>query len=296
MIKGVATGNWTGADNERRALQGNVDASGGFLLPASLSDITLDFLRDASVLSQAGVRVIEMKDRVYGIPRLASDPVSYWRSENVAITESSPTFERADLRSFTCGALVDLSQELFEDARDAGDVVAKAIAGSLASEFDRAGLLGSGAGEPTGLLNADDISINAATGAIDLDGLIDAGKTLEDSNVRATGRDIAMVTNPAVAYYIFKLKDGGGDYQELPFPVSNWIGPLVTNNISDNTMFIGRFSDLVMGVRTPIRIEVSREAGDRFAKLQVGVRGHLRGDFVVQRPASFRILDGITGV
>jgi HK97 family phage major capsid protein len=178
-LRGLLTGDWTNADAERRALAGNTDTAGGFLLPDLLSDQIIDHLRDASVLSQAGVRTLDMKDRVYGIPRAVSDVTAYWRSENVKVTESEPSFARADLQPHTCAALARISIELFQDSRGVGDAVTRSIAGALALALDYAGLEGSGAGQPQGLLNTSGVTKQTSFGALSWDGLINQGLVLE---------------------------------------------------------------------------------------------------------------------
>ena len=63
---------------------------------------------------------------------------------------------------------------------------------------------------------------------------------------------------------------------------------------SDESQIIaGDFSQMLMGIRSEIRVEILRE---RFMdNLQFGLIAHARVDFAAARESAFTVLDGVTG-
>ena len=60
--------------------------------------------------------------------------------------------------------------------------------------------------------------------------------------------------------------------------------------------YVGDFRQLFIGMRTSIRLDVSREASDgsegAFTNFQVWIRAALRADVAVVRPDHFNLIDG----
>lgn len=100
------------------------------------------------------------------------------------------------------------------------------------------------------------------------------------------------------------------DTQGQPLkPPASWekMGKLVSNQIPINLTkgtatnaseaYVGQFDQLIIGMMSPIRVDVSKEANDSrssaFKNLQVFVRAFLRADMLLMRPSWFCVLDGI---
>jgi HK97 family phage major capsid protein len=70
-----------------------------------------------------------------------------------------------------------------------------------------------------------------------------------------------------------------------------------TKQASDTEAFVGQWSQLIIGVRTDLVIEASREAtsssGNAFQSLQVKVRAYLRADIALAHPQHFVYMSGI---
>ncbi len=58
--------------------------------------------------------------------------------------------------------------------------------------------------------------------------------------------------------------------------------------------YLGDFSNALIGVRSPIDIQVSDVAGDVFQKRKVAIRGFMRADFVLGRNNDIVRLHGFT--
>lgn len=69
---------------------------------------------------------------------------------------------------------------------------------------------------------------------------------------------------------------------------------LTTGTSSDTSeVYVGRWSDLLIGVRPTIGVRV-RQLNERFAdNMQVGLLAWLRADVQLARPAAFSILTGV---
>lgn len=301
VVRCMVTGDASRLSREERDLVGNT-GSGSLVLPQSITDRLIDQLRAQSVLLSRGARTVRLEDRIFGIPRWTSDPVSSWVAEGRnAIPESTPTVERVDLRPKTVAALVELSEELFQDSPDLGSSLLRAIAGALAAEIDRVGFIGDGASEPRGIFNDDDVSHNSSFGAasgLSYDTLIDALSVLEANNINVRGRRsrVSILMGDNVANQYDKKKDGNGQYVAFPdVPILQNKEITVSTNMGDRIM-VGEVPQLVYGIRRDVTIDVSKEAGSNFNELMVSVRGFARCDWAVQQPSAFRLISGITGL
>ncbi|MDI7245856.1 MAG: phage major capsid protein [Bacillota bacterium] len=304
FVRGIVTGSWQNAEAERRALSTTPDASGGFLIPEPLAVYVIDLARANSVALQAGVSTMLMESKTLTVPKLAADPTTGWKAEGVAIPEDATTaFEAVTLTSKTLACLVRMSLELFEDAPTAGQAVERAISAAMALAIDKAVLLGSGTGEePLGIANTTGIqSISMGTNGAAItsyDPFSQAAEKIATEN----GQAWAVVLHPRDMGAIDRLKDSTG--QPLQAPAS-WdsLRKLTTSTIpTDLTQgtavnaslaLLGDFSLVYLGVRLPISLEISREAGDAFAKGQILIRARWRGDVAVARPKHIVKITGI---
>jgi HK97 family phage major capsid protein len=158
-LRGMATGEWDGADHERALAEATVGA-GGALVPAPLSARVIDLARNATRVFQAGAITVPMTSQTLALARLTSEGSPVWKTEGSNITAADLAFDRVTFTARTLVRRVDLSVELFEDADPSSeDVIARSFAGQMAVELDRVALLGSGTPpEPRGVLNMSGIT------------------------------------------------------------------------------------------------------------------------------------------
>ena len=286
-------------DAERRALGGGTDAAGGFTVPTVTSSELIDLARAEMVLAQAGARIVPLTSDQTVIAKVASDPVPAWRVENAAVNESDPTFSGVTLAPKSLAVMIKASVELMQDSLNLEAELPRILARALAGEIDRAGLIGSGSGaEPEGIVNYSGLTANTyAGGALASYGpLLNARGALHGANERLTGFILASRDENALAG--LTATDG----QPLMLPRALEQVPMLHTTAlpvdggagSDESQIIaGDFSQMLMGIRSEIRLELLRE---RFMdNLQFGLIAHARVDFAAARESAFTVLDGVTG-
>jgi len=290
----------TGAKNDRehRALAGGTDAAGGFTVPTTTSAELIDLARANMVLESAGARTLALDSGETIVARLASDPLPAWRVENAAVEAGDPTFSAAVLKPQSIAVLVKASVELMSDSINLEAELPLIMARALALEIDRAGLIGSGtAPEPRGIVNMAGLTANTY-----------AGGTLASYAPILIGRGALHGANERLGAVIMSSRDENtlaglvaSDGQPLQMPRAlEGIRMLHTTALptdggagdDESQIIAGDFEQLLIGVRSGIRVEILRE---RFMdNLQFGLICHARIDFAAARPGAFTVLSGIT--
>ena len=295
-VKGMVTGDWRNADNERRALSEGTDSAGGHLVPAPLSDEVIDLARANSTAIKAGAQTLVMETETLKIPKVTADPTAAWTAENAVISASDPTFSALTLTPTKLGILVKLSVELFEDSPLIERAVTNAISQALGNELDRVVYYGSGSSsEPTGIENTASIGTvqMGANGAAitDYDQFIEAIGDVLVANGPEQG--LAAVMAPRTWETIQRFKDttnqplvGPQAFQDLRKFTTSQIEINQTRGSASNAsdIYLGDFRQVVIGMRSQVRLEMSTSADDGFAKHQVWLKATLRADIGVRRP------------
>jgi HK97 family phage major capsid protein len=235
--------------------------------------------------------------------KVTKDPTAEWKAENALGNESDMEFGSVRFRAKTLIALCRISIELLEDAPNAGQVVENAMAQALGLKLDYAGMLGAGAAEePRGLYNDPDLSlVDLGVDGAELNWYNDliAGYRLVLEN---NGIPQAIIMAPRTITEESAMRDGQGLPLVRPKIIDalKWYSSnqIPTNQVKGNIStascaFLGDFSNLVFGVRSGIRLEVSREEGESFKRMQVVIRAYLRGDCNTTHPAKIAKILGI---
>lgn len=291
MILGPAT------EIERRALAAGADASGGITVPVELSARLIDRMRAQSVVFQAGAQALPLTSDHHVIARVASDPAPAWRMENAAVMQSEPTFDAVRLVPRSLAVLVKVSRELLEDSLNLETALPDIMAAAMAVELDRVALLGTGtAPQPRGIANFAGLTASGfAGGALTYGALVRARTALRSANMEMG----AIVLHPRDEGNLAALTDTTG--QPLATPPALSAIPMLTttalpvnlgNGGDESLVLAGDFSRLLIGVRSSIRIEVSRELFSE--NLQVGFLAHARIDIAAEHNAAFTKLEGVT--
>ncbi len=303
IVRALALGHRQGLTPlEQRLLAEGTDATGGYLVPEVLASQVIDRVRNAMAVMRAGAVTVPMASETLAIARVGqpgsvSPPLgtAAWKTENADIGETDLILERVFFTARTLPVLIKLSVELSEDAANVDQVIERELSQQLALELDRAALLGSGTPpEPKGIVNQTGVattSFNGATPA-DYDVFVDPIGRLWGQNVEPTAR----IYNSALATVVAKLKSSV-DAQPLRAPdVVTAVPAYRTNQIPNDggspdttTLFVGDFSQLLIGMRTSFKLEVTRVAGEAFEKLQVWVRVYLRADVQLAHPEAFDV-------
>jgi HK97 family phage major capsid protein len=317
-LRGLFTGKWQGAELERRAAMTEASApSAGYLIPTPLAAQLIDYARNLSVVMRAGAQTIPMTSSTLSLAKKDSDLTGYWYGEETrtnGLTESGLSLVRLLLQAKTLAVLGRASVELAEDAPNFGDVMAQEIAATMALELDRAVLFGIAAsgwdGLRTWLSNDATHSINevvaGAQGAhlTTFSWFISAIQKILEGNFPGSLDTLAAVMAPRTWGTIEGLTEattnavlrGPDSYNNLRKFVSQQL-PIteVQGSAQDaSTVFVGDFSQVVIGMRTEQTLEVSREGSDAFTRLHVLYRGYLRADWSVLQPKWLTRIVGIT--
>lgn len=309
-LRGIITGNWDGADAERRALSEGTLAAGGYLVPTELSATVIDKARNKARVIQAGAVTVPMQTQTLKIARVTGDPTAAWKAENAAGTVSDLTFDAITFNAKTLFALVKLSVELFEDAPNVDAVVENALAQALAVELDRAALRGSGVDpEPRGIRNVSGVQLidmGANGGQLtDYSKFSQAVQKIQEAN-GPDAEALSVIYAPRTAATLDSKTDNTGQPLQPPASframrkfVTNQIPVNLTKGTANNATdaYVGDFSQCLIGMRTNLTLEVSRTAADSsssaFTNAQVWVRAYLRADVQVARPDHFVVINGI---
>ena len=286
-------------DAERRALGGGTDAAGGFTVPTLTSAELIDLARSEMVLAQAGARIVPLTSDQNVIAKVLTDPIPAWRAENAAVNESDPTFGGVTLAPKSIAVLVKASVELMQDSLNLEAELPRILARALAHEIDRAGLIGSGSGnEPKGIVNYSGLTANTYAGGslASHAPLLNARGALHGANERLgafimASRDenalAGLVASDGQPLQMPRALEGVAMLHTTALPVDGGAGD------DESQIIAGDFSQLLMGIRSEIRVEILRE---RFMdNLQFGLIAHARVDFAASRENAFTVLDGVTG-
>ncbi len=305
-VRGAVTGNWQNAAVELRAMSGGTDALGGYLIPEPLSARLIDRIREVSRVFEAGVSLVPMTVNQLSLARLLTPGSASWKSENDPVGESADlTFDRVTLTAKTLPILARMSRELFDDLSDeAAALIERELLSVLALELDRVVLRGSGVDpEPEGILNQTGVTLTelgSGNGASlnGYDELIDSITSIREAGLEPN----AILYAPRTAGYFDKLKTASGEAYPVP-PTIQGMRRLSTNQVPVNLTvgsssncseaYVCRWAEVLVGMRTDIRVGL-QVLKERYAdNLQIGLLGYLRADVAVAHPEGCVVLTGI---
>jgi HK97 family phage major capsid protein len=291
---------------------GSYDVQGGYLLSPTLSNRVIDLARAHSVVMKAGALTLPMDTSEMALARVTGDPTAAWRAEGVTIPASSMTFGKLTLRAKTLAAIVPVTVEWLEDAANAGSLIESTLAQVLSSELDRVALVGLGsASEPLGIVNTSGVNTTTAVGTPDDYNEVSeaVGSILSDNYAGDLG-NLSWISNPRDAGTFDRLYDNVSGVPLTPTP---WVQQLQRHYTSklpitggagtEGTMVVGDFSEMLIGVRSQVRIEIlpagtatesDGTSHNAASELKRFIRAYLRADIAVMRPQFFNVLSGVT--
>lgn len=309
-VRGLVSGKWDGADFERRALGEGSDATGGVLVPTSLSSAVIDRVRNRARVLEAGATLLPMDTDTVDVPRVAAGVQGAWKLENAPVAVADPAFERVRLNAKTLAVMVKLSYELFEDMTpEASDAITREITGALALELDRVALRGTGIDpEPRGIRNtvgatiiangANGVSLSGLAAGAALDFLVDGAAAVMAANFDPN----AVVYASRTAATLAKARDGQGQPIQRPALIAD-LDELVTNQVPNNLVagtsadtseaYFGEWPQLLIGVRPSLGVRV-KVLDQRYADtMSIGLLAWLRADVALAHPEAFAVSTGL---
>lgn len=297
-LRGIVTGNWTGAAAESAEYRSLTTVSGAALIPQVLSAQVLDAVRAKSVLFQSGAGMVPMTARTVTIPAVKTDPVFAFKAEGEPVEESTIEFEGIELKAKTAYGLVSVTLEALESGQGLDAAVKLAMAEALANLIDAKCLFGAGGIEPAGILLSDKINTVTALSALaNWNPIIEGIGKVRGAN----GDPTALVVNAATDEIMNKFATAEGLPLPMPKVIENIPSRLISNQLPSNLGTGGNESvamvydpqAVVVGIQSPIRVELSREAGDAYKKGVVYLRVYAFCDVALTRPGWVCRIDGL---
>lgn len=280
---------------EQRALQADLDTTGGFIKPPQefVSGL-IKAMDDTTYLLQiANVITLTTADSL-GQASLDADPAdAAWTAEIGTVSEDSTmAFGRRELTPKQLTKLVKVSRKLLRLTPSVETLVNQRLAYKFAVTLEKAGMTGTGAAQPLGVFTASndgistarDVSTGNTTTAMTFDGLIEAKYTLK----AAYWRNARWMMHRDGAKQLRKIKDGEGQYIWHP---SLQVGspdmlldlPLLLSEYAPNTFTTGLYT-AVLGdfnyyhIAIGLNLEMQRLVELYAATSQIGFVGRMEVD------------------
>lgn len=175
---------------EYRALQQDLDVSGGYLVPPEqfMNDLIKN-IDDLVYMRQWATTYTVSNADGMGIPTLEADPAdANWTTELATGSEDSTmSFGKRELRPHPLAKRIKVSRKLMRSVPNVETLVRDRLTYKFAITFEKALLTGSGAGEPLGVFTASadgvptsqDVSTGNTATSITFAGLYEAKYTLK---------------------------------------------------------------------------------------------------------------------
>ena len=201
-IKGMVTGNWENALEERAIAP--ISTSGvGSLIPKELSAQVIDKARNLSLFASAGVPIVPMISNELTFARVKTDPTFAFKEELAEASESGLELEPVTLKSKMAYGYAYVSLEAIRSAQNLTDVIYKAFGQAFANMIDIAMLYGQNGDTfaPDGILNNADINTIAAQNVLWED-YIKAVGLIKRANGIPTIMGINAATEEIISMYV----------------------------------------------------------------------------------------------
>ncbi|MCB0190635.1 MAG: phage major capsid protein [Anaerolineae bacterium] len=204
---------------ELRALQAELDISGGYLRPPEqFINELLKNVDDITYIRQLATTFTVVNADSLGVPTLENDPADAdWTAELATGSEdSSMSFGKRSLHPHPLAKRIKLSRKLMRAVPNAEALVRMRLAYKFGITYEKAGMTGNGAQQPLGIFVASsdgistsrDVSTGNTTTSIKVDGLKEAKYTLK---MQYRNRARWMFHRDGIKQ-VAKLKDGEGQY------------------------------------------------------------------------------------
>jgi HK97 family phage major capsid protein len=224
--------------------------------------------------------------------------------------ESDPTFELKLARVFTVAGTTEVPNSTLEDYAAARGWIATELGRATGIKENRLVLAGTGVGEPTGILQTQGVTERPVSGDTGRDYIEATFRAIQDVRIDGLTEPNGIAMHPAawteivLAFeanvgYLYGPPQGSGFPEGEPGP--RLLGLPVTldayvstdyGTTGDTAIIVGNFQDALVLRRSPFRIDVDTSLG--FRENTTWFRGEERLGFIVVRPASFKVVTGIT--
>ena len=279
---------------------GAAAAGADFLPTETHGDMLIEYLRNKSVIFQAGAQILDGLQGNLEIPVHSGTVTAEWELENTAATEGTGTIDQRTASPHTITSWSSYSRKLMlQSAVNMEQFVSNDLSENLLSQIDYAGLAGAGTEEPTGILNNGDVLTTSTGGTISYAELLESERQLGAENTLSN--TVSFVTNSNVRKQlkgIFKNTTYGeislwtDDNKVMGYP--SFVTEHMPDdfNVSYDTAILGDFSQLLICMWSGIDLIVDPYSNS--TKGQVNISAFLDIDVILRHPESFAIMTDIS--
>lgn len=290
------------------------DSKAGALVQPDRGEL-IELLRHKLVLTQAGVRQIQIGGGGITFPRLKSGVTTYWVDEGAPISPSDLGLGKLSLKPHKLAAAMYIPKEAITDTNPSLEaLVREDMAQAFASAEENAFFFGTGGGaQPRGYINDPDINteVDSSVGAPLLSDLLALMKAVE--NNKGNPAEGAFITFPNVKYAFLGERAGALNTQDAavytvgPYmltmdpknptvPMFQGIPILTTTNISgtdpQDIIAFGIWSQYLIARAEGLMIEASSEY--KFLDDVITLKATERVDMGARQPSLFKFSGGVT--
>ena len=281
---------------------GNSVAGSGHNVIATnlLAGSFIEALRDALVLTGAGMQTISGLVGDIAIPKGGKVTAAWITQENGDATKTTPTLGQISATPHTVGAYVDITRKLLLQASiDVQGFVTRELVYAIAYALEAAGFNGSGSsGQPTGLVSQITQTVSFTAGAPTLAKLLEMVATIDEANGNLGPQ--SFVGKPSIWALLGSTIDWtavtASDANVGGVTSGKYLLDTVTNTcqgykfIKSNiapakTLLFGDFSQLLLCLWSGTDILVDQYSGATKGALRVVALQD--ADFIVRQPAAF---------
>lgn len=199
-------------ENLRTALNTGTSGSyGGYTVPTTMLNTIIELTREANIIRQIA-QVIRTTNTTT-IPTVSNNGTSYWKAEEAAYVEGSPTFGQASLGAYKATRMIQISEELLQDSGvDIEGYLARNIGEGIGALEETAFIAGAGSGAdcPLGLVGG---SCQASSSGIATASYtaVTAAEIIDMYHALAPRyrRNATWIMKDSVIKLVRKLTDGG---------------------------------------------------------------------------------------
>ena len=260
----------------------------------------IESLRDALVLTGAGMQTLSGLVGDIAIPKGGKVTASWVTAENGDASKSNPTFGQVQATPHTCGAYVDITRKLLlQSSIDVQGFVVRELVYAIAYALEAAGFAGTGtSGQPTGLVSQITQTVRFTAGEPTLAKVLEMISTIDEAN-GVTGMQ-SFIGKPSVWALLGATIDwtavtasdanvGGvtsGRYL-LDTATNTCQGyPFIKSNLAPaKQLLFGDFSQLMLCLWSGTDIVVDQYSNCTKGALRVVALQD--ADFIVRQPAAF---------
>lgn len=291
-----------------KAASVTVPSEGGFMVPEVLASELIMPLYNSLAVMQAGARRIPMPNGNLTIPRMDTGATVAYIGENANAGKTQQVFGDVKLSARKLAALIPVSNDLLRSSSIAADTfIRDDLINRMRIKMDYAALYGSGSEhEPAGLstLLASGQKLGSSSTAFTADIPAELLGKLWGANVPMIRP--GFLINGQTYSYLLNLKTTTGAYiyrDEMlgsktligvPFYISNQVS-WTDDTVDYVDIFVGDFSEFLIGEQMAMQIESSREAAyydgantiSAFQRDQTVIRALSTHDFNIRHGVSF---------